>query len=300
VKDKAVVPLLYEGRHVDQRVDTESIDGWFDRITEDLTKEQKADLKKKFTTTDQLNKAQQKVMRIAWDVSEHYRDNWQGTPYKAQLVAQDKATALLYKRFLDDFGMVSSEVLSSGPDEREGEDDVYEESQDDVKAFWKKMMAKYGSEREYNRQVISAFKHADQPEIIIVVDKLLTGFDAPRNTVLYLTRKLKGHTLLQAIARVNRLYDGKDFGYIIDYRGVLQNLDEALDIYGQLSEFDKEGLDDLCTALTDVNVEAQKLPQRHSDLWELFKEVRNCRDEEAYEQLLADEALLTAHGLEMP
>src|SRR5690606_31305738 len=140
----------------------------------------------------------------------------------------------------------------------------HEESQDEVKAFWKKMMAKYGSDKEYNRQVISAFKHAEQPEIIIVVDKLLTGFDAPRNTVLYLTRKLKGHTLLQAIARVNRLYDGKDFGYIIDYRGVLQNLDEALDIYGQLSEFDKEGLDDLCTALTDVNVEAQKLPQRHS------------------------------------
>lgn len=291
VKDKAVVPLLYEGRHVDQRVDTESIDGWFDRITEELTKEQKADLKKKFTTTDQLNKAQQKVMRIAWDVSEHYRDNWQGTPYKAQLVAQDKATALLYKRFLDDFGMVSSEVLISGPDEREGEDDVHEESQNDVKAFWKKMMAKYGSDKEYNRQVISAFKHAEQPEIIIVVDKLLTGFDAPRNTVLYLTRKLKGHTLLQAIARVNRLYDGKDFGYIIDYRGVLQNLDEALDIYGQLSEFDKEGLDDLCTALTDVNVEVQKLPQRHSDLWELFKEVRNRRDEEAYELLLADEEL---------
>ena len=92
------------------------------------------------------------------------------------------------------------------------------------------MMAKYGSEKEYNRQVISGFKNAEQPEIIIVVDKLLTGFDAPRNTVLYLTRRLKGHTLLQAIARVNRLYDGKDFGYIIDYRGVLQNLDKALDI----------------------------------------------------------------------
>ncbi len=291
VKDKAVVPLLYEGRHVDQKVDTEAVDAWFDRITENLTREQKADLKKKFTSTDQLNKAQQKVMRIAWDVGEHFRDNWQGTPYKAQLVAQDKATALLYKKFLDDFGLVSSEVLISGPDEREGEDDVHEESTDEVKAFWKKMMAKYGSEKEYNRQVISGFKNADQPEIIIVVDKLLTGFDAPRNTVLYLTRRLKGHTLLQAIARVNRLYDGKDFGYIIDYRGVLQNLDEALDIYGQLAEFDKEGLDDLCTALADVETEVQKLPQRHSDVWEVFKAIRNRRDEEAYELLLADEDL---------
>jgi type I restriction enzyme, R subunit len=289
VKDKAVVPLLYEGRHVDQKVDTESVDAWFDRITDSLTREQQADLKRKFTSTDQLNKAQQKVMRVAWDVGEHFRDNWQGTPYKAQLVAQDKATALLYKKYFDDFGLVSSEVLISGPDEREGEEDVHEESADAVKAFWKKRMAKYGSEKEYNRQVISGFKNADQPEIIIVVDKLLTGFDAPRNTVLYLTRRLKGHTLLQAIARVNRLYDGKDFGYIIDYRGVLQNLDEALDIYGQLSEFDKEGLDDLCTALADVETEVQKLPQRHSDLWEVFKTIRNRGDEEAYELLLADE-----------
>jgi type I restriction enzyme R subunit len=291
VQDKAVVPLLYEGRHVDQKVDTESVDAWFDRITAGLSEEQRSDLKRKFASTDQLNKAQQKVMRIAWDVSEHFRDNWQGTLYKAQLVAQDKATALLYQRFLDEFGMVSSEVLISGPDDREGESDVHEESQDAVKAFWKKMMAKYGSEKEYNRQIISAFKNAEEPEIIIVVDKLLTGFDAPRNTVLYLTRRLQGHTLLQAIARVNRLYDGKDFGYIIDYRGVLQNLDEALDVYGQLAEFDEEGLDDLCGALTEVEAEAQKLPQRHSDLWELFKTIANKRDEEAYERLLADEAL---------
>lgn len=291
VKDKAVVPLLYEGRHVEQKVDSESVDAWFGRITKDLTREQQADLKRKFSSTDQLNKAEQKVMRIAWDVSEHFRDNWQGTPYKAQLVAQDKATALLYKQFLDDFGLVSSEVLISGPDEREGETDAHQESTDEVKVFWKKMMAKYGSDKEYNRQVISGFKNAGPPEIIIVVDKLLTGFDAPRNTVLYLTRRLQGHTLLQAIARVNRLYDGKDFGYIIDYRGVLQNLDQALDIYGRLAEFDQAGLDDLGTALTDVEMEARKLPQHHSDLWEIFKTISNRQDEEAYELLLADEDL---------
>ena len=86
-------------------------------------------------------------MRIAWDVSEHFRDNWHQTPYKAQLVAQDKATALLYKHFLDEFSMVSSEVLISGPDDREGEEDVHEESKDVVKDFWKKMMAKYAVRR---------------------------------------------------------------------------------------------------------------------------------------------------------
>ncbi len=291
VQDKAVVPLLYEGRHVDQKVDAKALDDWFERLTARLSDQQKSDLKKKFSSSDQLNKAEQKVMRIAWDVSEHFRDNWHQTPYKAQLVAQDKATALLYKRFLDEFDMVSSEVLISGPDDREGEEDVHEKSKDVVKVFWKKMMAKYGSEKEYNRQIISAFKQAEDPEIIIVVDKLLTGFDAPRNTVLYLTRQLKSHSLLQAIARVNRLFDGKDFGYIIDYRGVLQNLDEAFDLYGQLAEFEREGIDDLARAITDVSAESRKLRQRYSDLWDLFKTIQNRQDEEEYEQLLADEGL---------
>ena len=291
VQNNAVLPLLYEGRHVDQKVDSEAVDAWFERITAMLTEEQKGDLKRKFSSSDQLNKAEQKVMRIAWDVSQHYYDNWRHTPYKAQLVAQDKTTALMYKRFLDEFDMIRSEVLISGPDDREGEEDIHAESKDVIKVFWKEMMAKYRSEKEYNRQLISAFKHGEEPEIIIVVDKLLTGFDAPRNTVLYLTRRMKGHSLLQAIARVNRLFDGKDFGYVIDYRGVLQNLDEAFDLYGQLAEFESGGIDDLATALTDVSSEFHKLPQRHSDLWDLFKTIQNKRDEEEYEQVLADDEL---------
>ncbi len=268
VEDKSVVPLLYEGRHVEQKVDSETIDSWFEKITEKLSKEQAADLKKKFATTDQLNKAEQKVMRVAWDISEHFRDNWQGTVYKAQLVAQDKATALLYKKYLDEFGMVISEVLISGPDEREGEEDIYKENKEKVNRFWKIMMDKYGTEKEYNRQIINAFKYGEEPEIIVVVDKLIVGFDAPRNTVLYLTRKLKDHTLLQAIARVNRLHHGKEFGYIIDYRGVLENLDHALDLYGKLSEFEK---DDLLNTVEDVSVQIQTLPQKHSNLWMFFK-----------------------------
>ncbi len=288
VADKAVVPLLYEGRHASQYVDSKGIDAWFDKITANLSQEQAADLKRKFSTTDQLNKAEQKVMAIAWDISEHFRDNWQGTGFKGQLVAQDKATALAYKKYLDEFGMVSSEVLISGPDEREGEEDLYEENKLAVQRFWKATMQKYGSEREYNKQVINAFKHAEHPEIIIVVDKLLVGFDAPRNTILYLTRKLKDHTLLQAIARVNRLCDGKEFGYVLDYRGVLENLDHALDLYSSLPEFDAGDIKDI---LTDVSVETQALPQRHSLLWDTFKEVKNKQDEEEYELLLADEEL---------
>jgi type I restriction enzyme R subunit len=292
VEDQAVVPLLYEGRHVPQDVDAVPLDTWFEKYTEGLTPEQRADLKKRCSGTSQLQKSKQTVMRIAWDVGTHYRDTWQGTPYKGQLVTMSKASALRYKEFLDEFGMVSSEVLISGPDDREGNEDVFDQNRDEVIRFWQKMMAKYGSEKEYNRQIINAFKNSDQPEIVIVVDKLLTGFDAPRNTVLYLHKPIEGHSLLQAIARVNRLYEGKDFGYIIDYYGVLGKLDEALNLYGglpdALADFDDE---DVANALADVSKEVGQLAQRHSDLWDVFKGIGNRHDEEAFELHLADEAL---------
>ena len=133
----------------------------------------------------------------------------------------------------------------------------------EVMGFWKTVLDKYGSERQYNKQVINAFKNADHPEIIIVVDKLLTGFDAPRNTVLYLTSILKENTLLQAIARVNRLYEGKEFGYILDYRGVLENLDHALDLYTALPEFDGKEIEDI---LTDVSLHIKSLHEKHTIL----------------------------------
>lgn len=294
VADKAVVPLLYEGRDVPQTVDAAQIDRWFEEWTEGLSKQQRADLKRKYATAGELNKTEQKVMAIAWDIGKHFAQNWKGTPYKAQLVAPTKATALLYKKFLDEFGKVTSEVLISGPDEREGYDEVDQQEElneaDKAKvvAFWNQMMAKHGGPEQYQRNLINSFSHGEEPEIIIVVHKLLTGFDAPRNTVLYLCKPMKDHTLLQAIARVNRLFDGKDFGYIIDYVGVLQNLDKALDLYGKLAEYDEA---DLAGTIAPIQDEVARLAQRHSDLRELFKVIRNQKDQEAYERLLADDAL---------
>jgi type I restriction enzyme R subunit len=288
VEDHSVVPILYEGRHVPQTVDKVQIDRWFDRITASLTREQAGDLKKKFSSTAQLNKGEQKVATIAWDISAHFANAWKGTGFKGQLVAQDKATALLYRKHLDECGLVTSEVLISAPDDREGDVDVLEENVLEVVKFWRKVKERYGTEAEYNDQVIGAFKEGPEPEIIIVVDKLLTGFDAPRNVVLYLTRPLKDHTLLQAIARVNRVFPGKDFGYVLDYAGVLQNLQQALDLYGGLPQFDRA---DLEGTLTDISAEIGQLGQRHSDLWSTFQAVKNRRDHEEYERVLGDPVL---------
>ncbi len=286
VRDKAVVPLLYEGRHALLDVNTAPIDKWFNVVAEPLTDDQKADLKRKFSSADQLNKVRGKIYQNAYDISEHYSKNWQGTPFKAQLTAPSKYAALQYKAFLDEFGKVSSEVLISGPDTHEGNEDIYTTGKDQVEAFWKATMERFGTEKAYNREVINQFLGDGDPEIIIVVDKLLTGFDAPRNTVLYVCRSLREHTLLQAIARVNRLFPGKDFGHIIDYYGVIEKLGEAIDLYSSLDGFD-EG--DLAGTVTDVSAEVAKLPQRHSELWDVFKGITNKKDEEAYELLLGDE-----------
>lgn len=296
VKDGAVVPLLYEGRHVEMVQNKEAIDLWFERHTQGLTRAQQADLKKKYARAEMLNKADQVVYMRAFDISEHYRENWKGTGYKAQLVAPSKLTALKYHDYLGEIGYLTSEVIISAPDSREGYDEVEGEAVDEVQKFWQKMLKRYGSEEEYIKQVVNQFKYGEEPEILIVVDKLITGFDAPRNTVMYLCRTLREHTLLQAIARVNRLHEDeetgatKEFGYIVDYASILGELDKALTMYAEagLAGFDEE---DLAGTLMSVHEEVAKLPQQHSDLWDLFKEVKNQHDEEAYETLLADDAL---------
>lgn len=289
VKDKAVVPLLYEGRLALQDVNASPIDTFFGMVSEPLTEYQKADIKKKFARYDHLNSAEQKMRMIAWDISYHFRDNWQGkTPFKGQLVCDKKVNAIKYKEYLDEIGIVSSEVLISSIDEREGEESAYEKSTEKENQFWKKMMDEHGNSKSYEKNIISRFKNQKDPEIIIVVDKLLTGFDEPKNTVLYLTRNLQSHKLLQAIARVNRIYPDKEFGYIIDYYGVIENLDDALQMYSSFEDFDEE---DLAGTLTNISEEIKKLPQKHSDLWDIFKTIANKRDAEAYQQLLKDEAI---------
>lgn len=282
VEDEAVLPLYYESRLAVQNVTQNSIDKYFDIISRDLTDKQKADLKKKFSTRRILNEAEQKIANVALDISQHFEHKYKGTGFKGQLTAPSKAIALKYKKDLDELGMVSSEVVISAPDTREGNDDIYEENSSEVNQFWKRMMDRFGNESEYNAQIINQFKNAPEPELLIVVDKLLTGFDAPKNSVLYIARSLKEHGLLQAIARVNRLAEGKDYGEIIDYYGLLTELDEALLTYSNIGDFDEEDIQD---ALVSAQEEIKKLPQLHSDLWEIFNGI-NKYDVEAYEQHL--------------
>ncbi|MCQ2369491.1 MAG: type I restriction endonuclease subunit R [Paludibacteraceae bacterium] len=279
VEDGAVVPLLYEGILIKQNVKSEQLDKNFNIVSEPFTEYQKADFKKKYSKSDIIHHTDQRMYNVACHLSKHFKDNWQGTMFKAMLVTSKKKIAIEYKKLLDELGMVTSEVLITAPDDREGEDSSYGDITEAVKAFWKKMMDEHGTPKKYQENLINRFKYQDNPEIMIVVDKLLTGFDEPKVAVMYIDRSLKDHTLLQAIARVNRVCEDKDFGYIIDYYGVLKDLNDAMQVYGS---YEQPEQDEINSTLMQIQTEIDKLPAKHSELVNLFRDLPDKNDLEAY------------------
>ena len=292
VEDKAVTPILYEGRMSELHGDQKAIDKWFDRITKDLTDDQKLDLKKKFRREEELTKTSERLYEIAFDIATHFCDNFRGTPRKGQFAVSSKAMALKYHQLFEEIGReypekrVSTCVIISAPDTREDNETIEEEDKPEIQTFWEQMMERFGSEQKYLEQTIDDFQNKPTPEIIICVDKLLTGFDAPCNTVLYVDKRLRDHNILQAIARVNRLFDGKDFGLVVDYRGIFGDLDAAVKKYDALSGFDEE---DLEGTFTDLDDEIAKLAERHTNVWAVFNSVANKQDLEAMQQHLRPE-----------
>jgi type I restriction enzyme R subunit len=289
VEDGQVVPLLYEGRLVEQEVNKAGLDVWFERTTTSLSPEAKADLKRRFARMAEVGQTSGTLAAIAFDISQHFASTFGGTPFKGQIVAFNKRTAVRLKKALDDIGLVTSEVVISPPDERENHEEVEEEPSDEVQAFWRRMVGptgRYGDERAYVEGITTAFKKSETPELLICVSKLLTGFDAPRNAVLYICRKMEKHELLQAIARVNRLFEGKEHGLIVDYQGLLGSLDKALAAYDALAGYDEEDIADI---VHSVKEEVNALPQRHADLLDVFRGVPPPADLEACRRHLADD-----------
>lgn len=290
VRDKTIVPLLYEGRMVDQTINRKAIDKRLEMITRNLNEKQKNEVMNKWSKFERIASSQQRINLIAFDINDHFMRNYklEGSQFKAMLATNSKIEAIRYLEAFEELGDLNCAVVISPPDMREGQDVVDEESKSKVHRFWKRMMDRYGTEENYEDTIKNEFVHGDELDLLIVVDKLLTGFDAPRATVLYIDKPLKEHNLLQAIARVNRLYEGKDYGLIIDYRGLLKKLDEAMQIYSGagLENFDPE---DLQGAVYDVTSIVGSLRQAHADLWQMFAPIKNKKDQEEYQVFLADE-----------
>lgn len=287
VEDGAIVPLIYEGRFVEQKVDEENIDLWFRQTTRRLTEAQREDLRKKWSSIRRLTSTDARIKRIALDISEHFIEGYKDTGFKAMLATNYKRDAIRYLECFEQFGDLNCAVVISPPDMREGVDDADEGADDLVVSFWSKMMRQYGDADRYEEAIKNRFCDGEI-DILIVCSKLLTGFDAPLCQVLYIDKELKEHGLLQAIARTNRLHEGKDYGLIVDYRGLIEKLDTAMDMYSGagLENFDGG---DLKGVVVDVMAAVGNLRSAYTQLVEFFAPVGSISDTEAVEVFLADD-----------
>nr|WP_295981184.1 type I restriction endonuclease subunit R [uncultured Agrobacterium sp.] len=253
VRDGATVPILYEGRKTDWAINEAEIDILFDRWFVDLPDDKREELKRKGLTVATIAKHPERIRLIALDIWEHFKTVCQPDGFKAQIVAVDREAVILYRAALST--VIAADLARDGMDADMAQTKadsmiacVYSKSQEDNKPSEKPEIAALRAELEAHylddaaeKDVKKRFKVVgQQPSFLIVCDKLLTGFDAPIEHVMYLDKPLKEHNLLQAIARTNRtctvkLPDGgeieKPNGRIVDYIGVTSHLDEALRSY---------------------------------------------------------------------
>ena len=287
VEDGAIVPLIYEGRFVEQKVDEENIDMWFQQTTKRLTDPQKEDLRRKWSSIRRLTSTDARIKRIALDINNHFLLGFKDTGFKAMLATNYKRDAIRYLKCFEQFSDLNCAVVISPPDMRESVDDIDEGTDNMVIEYWEKMMKQFGDADTYEEAM--KYKFCDgEIDILIVCSKLLTGFDAPVCQVLYIDKELKEHGLLQAIARTNRLHDGKEYGLIVDYRGLIQKLDAAMDMYSGAGLENFEG-GDLKGVVIDVLEALGQLRTAYTNLMDLFADVEDLRDTEAVEVALADE-----------
>jgi len=295
LEDQAIVPLLYEGRLVPQDVNKKMLDKMFERITTNLSDQQKADLKQKYNQSNQLSKIDQRIFMIATDISSHFSRMWKEKGFKGQLATNSISSALKYKKYFDQLGEISASVVISRTDDRKEHSHIVEE-ETALQKYERHIKENFGNHQNYEKQTIARFDSEDEPDILIVVNKLLTGFDVPRNTILYVDKAFEEkHTLLQAVARVNRIYSHKEFGYVIDYHGNLKKFLEAIEHYNYLAEqetdvdFDMDDREEIQNSIRKLTEEIKKLPQYYEELISLFISVRNKQDLSSYENDLSEQ-----------
>ncbi len=249
IEDGATLPVTYEARLSKFAIDESNLDEQFVDMTSHLSDEQRNELLKKYTKKSALVKLDHRVEMIARDIAEHYKLYVQPSGFKAQVVCYDREATSLYKQAFDSLlpPEWSAVVYSSG-----------DPNTDAVE------LQEHNTSKKQRDEIIRNFKNSEHPlRLILVCDMLLTGFDAPIEQVMYLDKPLRDHTLLQAIARTNRVYPNKEAGKIIDYYGITRNLHDALD-------FDEDIID---SAMIDIEVMKEKFEARLKEIMELFGQV---------------------------
>ena len=280
VADGATVPIRYTGRMTKWRLEGAEIDILFDQKFSDLPEEEIEQIKKSGATYARLAKHGERVALLAYDMWTHYREHAWPDGFKAQVACLDREAVVLYKEALDRViakHFEKKEGLSPESAEakaREFSACVYTSNQEDGKPSEdpyvervRGLLRRHALKDDDEKEVVEAFKKAGQPPyLLIVCDKLLTGFDAPIESVMYLDKPLKEHNLLQAIARTNRVAGPlKQYGLIVDYIGVTKHLDEALATYREA---------DVENAMRDLEELTAALKEAHAEVVPYLKKVR--------------------------
>lgn len=270
VEDGATVRILYEGREVITDVSGKSLDKLFEEYFGDYTKEEQREIKKKYGVERAVREAPARIRWVCIDLLKHYREHIQPDGFKAMIVTGSRHAAALYKKTLDELGAPPSEVIISG----DHNDEAY--------------ISQY-TDKVKQKKAIDDFPKplSENPTAFLIVkDMLLTGFDAPIAQVMYIDRKLQDHTLMQAIARVNRTYKGKTCGFVVDYYGLSQHLTDALDMFTS---------DDVDGTFQSLKDEIPKLKAAHTVAMSFFKGVlvngKASTDVDDYVLVLKDEAI---------
>jgi type I restriction enzyme R subunit len=213
--DDTTVEILYQGRLADIHLEGETLDRVFDRVFQGYTEAEKAENRKRYARAKDLAEAEARIERVALDVIEHFESEI-ARPFKGMVVTTSKRAAITYKEKLDELhGPESRVVISQGHNDPEA---VKQWSPTDAEL------------REYKDSFVDP---NGEVELLVVCDMLLTGFDAPIAQVMYLDKPLREHSLLQAIARVNRPFEDKNHGLIVDYYGISDDLEEALAMFSE-------------------------------------------------------------------
>ena len=220
VADGATVPIFYEARLPELAIEgPETLDRLFDAMFGEQPEEVRERIRRRYANKETVAEAERRIEMIALNIAEHFKGRVRPNGFKAQVVAPSRAAAMRYAENLNSFGVKAYSIITTTPNDG----------------------AEFNAARQLDQETVTNdFVNPEgEPEVLVVVDMLLTGFDAPVEQVLYLDRPLREHGLLQAIARVNRRFshrqDGveteKTYGLVVDYHGVSRDLEEALSTF---------------------------------------------------------------------
>lgn len=277
IDDGATLRILYEGKTVSSMIaDRQRMDIEFEDMFENKTEKEMTLIKAKYGTKGDVLQAEKRIEPIARDIVKHYFENIFDNGFKAQVVASSRIAAVRYKGFID---KAIEEYISEYEKRPDCDPEKVRRMKfitSVVRITWlnnddphlvrlaKEAVTKLGDDNKNYKGRFDLEKPETSIAFLIVKDMLLTGFDAPVEQVMYVDKRMADHTLLQAIARVNRVTKGKKYGYVVDYFGITNHLLEALEAYSQRDL----RLDDV---FPNVNTEIPILKYRYDQLIELFK-----------------------------